>query len=87
MFESEYLVVAAAHQQSANWTEPPLKTTWLALGPLTVMKPKMDTWVSGLEGVEGGKDFKGKLRVYSEPKMVLDFLFCFVIFLVVKPCL
>lgn len=58
MFETEFLVVAVAQQQSANWTESPLKNTWLALQPLTVMKPKRDTWVSGLEGVEGGRGWK-----------------------------
>jgi len=57
-FESEFLVTAAAHQQSANWTEPPLKTTWLALGPPTIMKPKSDAWVSRTEGVEGESKWK-----------------------------
>lgn len=58
MFEIEFLVVAAAQQQSANWTELPLKSPWLALQPPTVMKPKRDTWVSGLEGVEGRSGWK-----------------------------
>lgn len=58
MFETEFLVVAVAQQQSANWPESPLKSTWLALQPLAVMKPKRDTWVSRLEGVEGVSGWK-----------------------------
>lgn len=51
MFESEFLFVAAAQQQSANWAGPSLQTIWLTLGTLTVREPIMDIWTGRCESV------------------------------------